>query len=403
MSTIGPEAVRNVPAAPRSQGALWGSPTPPAPSLPAPASSAAPGGRRPAVAAASVMPCDRGERLRTSFRLGALVVGLFFAGILLEGIRMDFQGNVARLVSAQTAVTVFRNARPVQIATDQPLDTGDLIATGENASAILAFADGTAIKSEAWTGLAMRQADRLRGGRRERSFFLTGGTVFLRSGRSNGGGENLLCTPGAVAAGRAASFRVRYDPGAGRTVVAVADGTAFLQSAAGRIPVRTGQCGIAESDGTLTLRPVDEGDAWIMHKTGAGLRRFDPPVRWFAATAQSAWKTLLSAAVRAGIPVYGLDAAKRAQTALTLKRLGQEIAGRPSGELPARVNPVTLAELGVDPTLRDQLLKTCAGMRIDRYETGEGGFALQVRARDSVQTVYRLGEDGVKEVGPSIR
>lgn len=351
---------------------------------------------------------DRRARVRggadyitDAIRLLLTLAAVAFAIALLDGARREYGEFYASLASFQPQVAVRRSKNKLPVTEKMPLQNKDAVSTAANGTATVAFPDGSAILVQPNTKFEIQLLDYNRGPKRDRSFLLRSGEVFTRISKLFGKkGQTLICTPNAVAAARGTGFSVRFDPSANSTFVEVIDGVVALRNAGGRIEIKKGQTGTATGNQPPFLGNVGRPQALTQRFTS--LARLDPPqnpLEKFERDSLSLLNPVLQlVSLTPGGWNFGEnDWARRSATRGGLNLLQQSLEAL-TGDVPDRLNPVSLVELGLEDGEREKILGSFAGFAIDRYEKrGQNSYRILVRSRDSAGTVFQLTESGIEE------
>lgn len=352
---------------------------------------------------------DRRDRVRGGadyffdvIRLVLILAAVAFVVALIDGARREHGEFYANLASFKPQVAVRRSKAKLPITEKMQLRNNDAVSTASSGTATVAFPDGSAILIEPDTKFEVRLLDYNRGPKRDRSFLLRSGSVFTRISKLFGKkGQTLICTPNAVSAARGTGFSVTYDPSANTTFVEVIDGIVALRNAGGRIEIKKGQTGTAVGNQPPFLGVLGRPQALTQRFTYLAL--LDPPQTALDKFERDALHLLnpmlqMVALTPGGWNFGENDWARRAATRRGLNLLQQALEAV-AGDVPDTLNPVSMAELGLDETERERITGTFAGFTIDRYEKrGQNSYRVLVRSRDSAGTTFQLTETGVDEI-----
>lgn len=352
---------------------------------------------------------DQRDRVRSGadyvidiIKLLLTLAAVAFVVALLDGARREYNEFYANLASFKPQVAVRRSKDKLPVAEKMQLKNKDAVSTAASGTATVAFPDGSAILVEPNTKFEVQLLDYNRGPKRDRSFLVRAGSVFTRISKLFGKkGQTLICTPNAVAAARGTGFEVTFNPSANTTFVEVIDGKVALRNAGGRIEIKKGQTGTAVGNNPPTLGVLGRPQALTQKFNNLAL--LDPPqnpLEKFERDALGFLNPVLQmVALTPGGWNFGEnDWARRAATRRGLNLIQQSLEAV-TGDVPDTLNPVSMAELGLDETERMKILDSFAGFAIDRYEKrGQNSYRIIVRSRDSAGTTFQLTETGVEEV-----
>jgi len=336
------------------------------------------------------------------------ILALIVLGIaIIDGARREYQEFFAMLSRFHTSADVRRGTENEKVPTalNMRLQSGDTLSTDTTGTATLVFPDGGAVEVDPSTTFAVQSLDFTRKPRRDRSFLLSGGSIFTRISKLFGAnGQTIICSPNAVAAARGTGFSVAFAPDAKTTIVSVVDGKVSLRNAGGRVVVPKNYRGIARGNDAPYIEPLSGSVAAPLAARFARLARLEPKPNRFVDFEHGVLRAIDPLISRVGLTPGGFDptktdGARRAATTQGLRRLQQSLAAQNNGDAPDELNPVTLDEAGVSPADRKRILSALAGFTIDSYQKrGANGYLLRCRSTDTNETVYELTETGIRLV-----
>jgi ferric-dicitrate binding protein FerR (iron transport regulator) len=334
-----------------------------------------------------------------------IVVGVLLVLVIADGVRRENTEFQATLSTFQGQVTVQDSdaANPTAAVLGEKLVDGNVVSTGDNASANLTFPDGSVLLVQPNSIMAIKLLEYNRGAAwRARAFYLKVGTVLAHVSPHFGHQSELkVYTPSSVAAVRGTIFSVTQDRVLDDTVVACAEGEVRVHGFSGDyvadVTAKT-TCDVRR--GAPPNRPgwMDPqqsavlGDTilWQPPPNASKLQVFEYGVNQFL----NAPLNILGIG-KCGWALGAVDSARRSAAMEALKKLGQQLEG--NGEYPTYLNPGTLAELNMDPAARKQILDQLYGNAIDRYIPESGrDYLIYARARDKDRTAFKLTTHGLE-------
>ncbi len=334
-----------------------------------------------------------------------LLVGL--AGLLGDGLRRETAELKARVASVAGTVQVRPENREQwqPVTTETALADGDLVQTSAESTATLVFPDGSAVALDPNTQFEVRILGYARDGKRERSFMVRQGSVLAHVSSFFGGdigSEATVCTPTAVAAVRGTAFRVVHDPISGRSAVLVAEGTVAVKTPVAEVETTVGRATVSQgyvlgqpqqlagmqqdelNAGADALRDHEEPPGFLVN-VERRLLSIGDPVLQLIGLAPGAWG-------------YGsIDAARRSGCQEALRRLRTHLEGL--AQPPLVLNPVTMAELNLDPRELKRLQAGWVNAMFDSYQVyPPDRYVVRARARDRKRTVYEMDNAEIREI-----
>jgi hypothetical protein len=335
---------------------------------------------------------------------------LIAAGVILviligDGVRRENREFAARLIGFTGQVSLV-DSKGAAIGLEQGarLTAGATVRTGPDAKATLQLEDGSRIVVTSDSELTVRGLDYNRGAQyRDHAFLVSRGQAMAAVGSRFGADSELTVgTPGAVAAVRGTTFLVRYDPLQEQTYAATRQGEVQLTGNGLQWqPVPPGKyCGVDAAGAVYPAQPLPEATAQeflaagelnlpestdpFMRRVEFGLNRALDPVLSILGIGRASWGILAGNRAR-------LEAAR-----LAARDLYTVLEG--TTEAPARVNLLTLEELGLSATRRDLMLKQLAGYRLEGYVSDGRDYVLTVRAKDRAKSRFLVTRKGVQNV-----
>lgn len=342
-----------------------------------------------------------------ALKIGATVALVVLVALVADGLRREAAELRATLVAVTGSVTLQKGGEGPQapVRTGAELTARDVLTSGRDGTATIAFPDGSAITLEPNSQFEIRMLDFTRGTQRDRTFLVRFGSVVSRVSRSFGAqSQSTVATPTAVAAARGTGYRVTYDSQNRQTYVAVVDGTVNVRTGLGGAPAQAGQ--------VMTLDGYRYGGAQglppaAQTRIGSDFQRLGRYDRGqgFLQTIEYALNTALDPFLQ----IVGLapgswsyaasSAARRATCQEGLRRLQRYLLDRTDEQIPEVVSLTTLDELSVDSREKWRILDTFQGGMIDTYRrTGPGAWEITVTARDRQRTRYRMTEIGIQQI-----
>ncbi len=336
-----------------------------------------------------------------------LLALLGLVALVVDGVRRESKEFKATVVATAGRVTIVRfdSPAPIVATTGAALKDSDLVRTAAGSGATLTFPDGTAIQLEANTEFEVRLLDYTRDGRRDRCFMVRSGSVLARIGSHFGTASRAtVCTPTAVAAVRGTAFRVAYQPAGpkgaqGSSTVEVVDGQVEFRTPLATTSAGAGQSGSAAGyalNATTALLPATRqtmqgtvGKLRQHEQEPGGLQQFEfrlnnllDPALQLLGICPGGWG-------------YGsIDAARRTATQEALRLIQQKM--EMLNDAPKVLNPVTLAELELQPKEQRRILSTFAGYMLDSYKiNNQGLYRIRATSRDKARTRWELTNTGV--------
>ncbi len=321
--------------------------------------------------------------------------------LIADGIRRESKEFSATIVSYTGICMIAKddNASPAPPVPNMRLVDKNLVITGPSSTATIVFSDGSAVMLEPNTQFRVRLMDYARGGKRDRSFMVESGSIVARVSKFFGvDSRATVCTPNAVAAARGTGFRVAYYPQSMTTDLQVVDGTVAFQSGYDAAAVGQGQSTLAEQYNMAGLRGMKPVVQASVQSAVGGMRGYEAPPNALAKAEQAINNFLDPLMQLLGLSPGGwgynsVDFARRGACVEALRRMRTHIEEVYSNGVPEYVNPVTLAQLNLNPVERDRLLGAFYGAMLESYEkTGQDRFVIYARARDKKHTLYQLTE-----------
>ncbi len=328
--------------------------------------------------------------------------------LIIDGVRRENKELSATLVSFTGQVTVFTPGQSTATAA-QPntvLRDKDVVTTSAGSSAMITFPDGSAIQLEPGTQFVVRLLDFARGQMRDRSFMLNYGGLAARVSSFFGGNPDsqaTICTPTAVAAVRGTGFRVVYDRTSKQTVLQVTDGRVLFRTGYRPVECVPGQSMSAEGYQMQAAQGLTRDVQRVLAGRVSQMSVYEKPpstlqrVEWAAINFLD--PVLQVMGVAPGCWSYSsIDFARRTAAQEGLRRLRTHIA-EAAEKAPQYVNPVTLAELGLNESERERILNAFSGKMIIAYQKMPGDqYQVWARARDKKRTLYRMSESSIEKV-----
>ncbi len=327
--------------------------------------------------------------------------------LIADGIRRESKEFSATIVSYTGICMIAKSDTkpPVPPAPNMPLVDKNVVMTGPNSTATIVFSDGSAVMLEPNTQFRVRLMDYARGGKRDRSFMVESGSIVARVSKFFGvDSRATVCTPNAVAAARGTGFRVTFDPQSMTTDLQVVDGTVAFKSGYDAANVGQGQSTLAEQYNMARLRGIKPIVQASVQASVVGMGGFESPPNALAKFEQGInnfFDPLLQllGLCPGGWGYNSIDFARRGACTEALRRMRTHVEEVYSNGVPEYVNPVTLAELNLNPYERDRLLGTFYGAMLESYEkTGQDRYVIYARARDKKRTLYKLTEASMEVV-----
>lgn len=318
-----------------------------------------------------------------------VLIGIGLLVLFIDGWRRDY-GNLSTEMMAHKGnvnISVPKDGKGMDIVPRDgvKLDAGAQITTGADSFATIAFPDGSALRVEPNSSLTIQLLDYFRTGRRDRSFSLDSGSVFVRQSANAGPLSQLSITTGnAIVAGKAASsWRVSRQNMT--TQAEVVGGSVVLRTATMRREVKPNQ----QIDSTGSVSTLTSNQA--SKQLASALTRYDVKPNFWTKAASSGTRFMDPLLQKIGLTLQGwnpdkTDITRKSAAYSSLKKLATLINGADS---PETLNPVSMNELG-SAGEADRLRKDFAGLVIDGYQKVGTGYTLRVRARDSKGTPYEL-------------
>jgi len=349
------------------------------------------------------------RRLPGGVRVALISLVSLFVILVGDGVRREGQELTARLVSVKGQVSL-QKAGAGALATaavNTTLGERDLLLTGRDGEATLAFPDGSAILVEPNSRFEVRLLGFSRGEVRDRSFIVhVGSAVAHFSKRFGKGSRGAVSSPTAVAAVRGTGFRVFYDPDPSRkqTYLAVIEGTVQFRTGAGAAPVTANQLSVAtgpQIQATQGLQP--DAQQRIAAQLQA-LRQYERTPGFLEALEKRINSALNPVLQLLGIAPGGwsyqaIDFARLAACREAMRRLGTHLEGTAGGDIPDALNLVTLEELQLAPQEQRNLLDAFSGGILESYQkSGRNQYVIRARARDQKHTLFELVPGSVREV-----
>ena len=362
----------------------------------------------------------------TGFCKAVVLACTFILFVLIAGGKQQENAEFTVLLKSCDAGVLARTKnlhKPAPATANALLSASDGLQTPPSGEAVLSFADGSAVQIGKQTRLDIARLDFSRDGRRDRTAFLHAGRAFVRVSPYFGPSRSLLATPsGLVSAAGDSSYEIVYNPKTGQGEIQAVTGVISVRNAGGTKTLVPGMrmawtntnappfllsqvthfLGSPKRKDRGSDDPKRAAQFAALQTKNKHLKALDAPKPLFYQIAiRFVMKQLDPALQKAGMTTHGFsladnDAARAAQAAAQLKRLGEALATGENGDAPAQLNPVTLAPLPLAENEKNAILSAFCGATIDDYKKQGSDYVLRVRARDRVGTRYELTSAGVR-------
>jgi eukaryotic-like serine/threonine-protein kinase len=269
----------------------------------------------------------------------------------------------------------------------QSLQVGDVIRTGDGATARLSLGDGTRILLAPKTALDIREIGSRPGAARARSFFLWSGSVVARV-RPRPNQKFAIGTPFGTATAKGTQYAVTL--GGSGMAVQTLTGVVATKGTGKSVDVPGGkQVFVAQGTDPGKPAPLMKGDLTDLMKAieklaDTGLLAEIGSVLGFA---EDLTVTRIGDAVASVGDMMSKGRLKegsaRARGLIAMQALVKALdAGATEGSYPDSLNPTTLSEIGADDEMRERILGNLKDRKLEYYKKLRTGYEVGARIDD---------------------